>query len=199
MRQYRWFAAAVAVAAIGGLALAAGETVPVRESEVRYPVQDEVKIGYNTVRLKLTGTALRKSRGLSLYTIGSYVEEHANVRTAEQLIAADNVKMMHVVLERPIDGPIMFEGIRNGIRLNHAADAFPAELGQLERTMKGLTMPKGQHVRLIYLPKVGVRCEAVGKAEATINSLPFAKAIWEIYLGPHSRGEQINFGLTSRL
>jgi hypothetical protein len=189
------FTAAVA----GGLAMAGGETVPVRESDVRYPVQDEMTIGYKPVKLVLTGTALRKGHGISLYAIGSYVEEGARAHTAEQLVAADAVKVMHVVMEVPLDGRTMFEGIRTGIRLNYSADAFPAELGQLERAMRGLDMPRGQHVVLTYLPKVGLRCQALGKAEDTIKSMAFAKAVWEIYLGRRNLGDPIKAGLTSRL
>jgi hypothetical protein len=187
------------VAVIGGLASAAGETVPVRESDVRYPVQDQVTVGYKPVKLVLTGTALRKGHGISLYAIGSYVEESAHVHTADQLIAADVVKVMQVVTEVPLDGRTMFEGIRHGIRLNYSTDAFPAELGQLERAMRGLDMPRGQHIVLTYLPKVGLRCQALGKAEDTIKSMAFAKAVWEIYLGRQNLGDPIKAGLTSRL
>jgi hypothetical protein len=197
MRQYTWPLAAVILS--GGLALAGGETVGVRDSDVRYPVRDEITLGYKPVRLVLTGTAVRKSHGLSVYAIASYVEEGTKAKTAEQLVAADAVKVMHVVLERPLDGPTMFGGIRTGIRLNHSADVFAGELGQLERLLRAHDMPKGQHILLTYLPKVGLRCEAVGKADATINSPAFAKAVWEIYLGRNNLGDPVKAGLTSRL
>jgi hypothetical protein len=197
MRSYIWTAATIIVS--GGLALAAGETVSVRDSEVRYPVRDEITLGNKPVKLMLTGTALRKSHGLSVYAIASYVQEGTKAKTAEQLVAADAVKVMHVIMERNVDGPTMFSGIRTGIRQNHAADAFARELGQLERLLRAHDMAKGQHILLTFIPKVGVRCEAVGKADGTINSLPFAKAVWEIFLGRNNLGDPIKTGLTSRL
>lgn len=197
MRQYTWPLAAVILS--GGLALAGGETVSVRDSEVRYLVRDEITLGYKPVRLVLTGAAVRKSHGLSVYAIASYMEEGARAKTAEQLVAADAVKVMHVVLERNVDGPTMFAGIRTGIRQNHAADAFPGELGQLERLLRPHDLAKGQHILLTFIPKVGVRCEAIGKADATINSPAFAKAVWEIFLGRNNLGEPVKTGLTSRL
>jgi hypothetical protein len=187
------------IVATGGLALAAGETVAVRESAVRYPVHDEISLNNKPVKLVLTGTALRKSQGLSVYAIASYIQEGAKAKTAEQLVAAEAVKVMHVVLERNVDGPTMFAGIRTGIRQNHSADAFAGELGQLERLLRPLDLAKGQHVLLTFIPKVGVRCEAIGKADGTINGPAFAKAIWEIYLGRYNLGEPIKSGLTSRL
>jgi hypothetical protein len=183
----------------GGVALAAGETVPVRESAVRFPVRDEITVGYKPIHLVLTGTALRKGHGLGLYAIGSYVEEGARARTAEQLVNVDAIKQMHVVLEVPLDGRTMFDGIRTGIRLNHPADAFPTELGQLERALRGHDMPRGQHVLLTFLPKTGLRCQALGKTEATINNPAFGKAIWENFLGRNSVSEAVKTGLVSRL
>jgi hypothetical protein len=197
MRQYIW-AAATAILT-GGLALAAGETVSVHDSQVRYPVRDEITLGYKPVQLVLTGAAVRKSHGLSVYAVASYVQVGTKAKSAEQLVAADAVKVMHVVLERNLDGPTMFAGIRTGIRLNHASDAFAAELGQLERLLRAHDLAKGQHILLTYIPKVGVRCEAVGKADATINSPAFAKAVWEIFLGRNNLGDPVKAGLTSRL
>src|SRR5436309_3268256 len=104
MRQYRWPLTVAAVVVVGGLALAGGETVSVRESDTRFPVRDEVTIEHRPVRLVLTGAALRKGRGLNLYTIASYIEDGKRVGSAEQLIAADVVKQLHLVSEVPLDG-----------------------------------------------------------------------------------------------
>jgi hypothetical protein len=186
------------VAVTAGLAVADGETVGVSGSDVRYPTHEQVTVDYRPVRLVLTGTAVRKAHGLPVYAVGSYVQEGVPARTAEQIVAADVVKVMHLVLERRLDGPTMFEGMRTGIRLNHAADAFPEELGQLERSLRPRDLARGQHVRLTWLPRVGLRCEAVGTADVTIRSPAFARAVWEIYLGRNNLGESVKTGLTSR-
>src|SRR5205807_1105909 len=148
-----------------GLAVADGETVGVSGSDARFPTRTEVTVGYRPVRLVLTGTAVRKSHGLDVYAVASYVQEGTRAKTAEQLVAADGVKVLHLVLERHLDGPAMFDGIRTGVRLNHSADAFAAELGQFERTLRPQDLAKGQHVLLTALPRVGLRCQAAGKAD----------------------------------
>src|SRR3954451_20549621 len=121
MRRYKWLGAVAVAALTAGVARADGETVGVGGSEVRYPTRTEVTVDYRPVRLVLTGTAVRKAHGLPVYAVASYVQEGVPAKTAEQIVAADVVKEMHLVLERPLDGPTMFEGMRTGIRLNHAA------------------------------------------------------------------------------
>jgi hypothetical protein len=105
---------------------------------------------------------------------------------------------MHLVLERHLDGQTMFDGIRTGIRLNHSLDAFVAEMGQLERVLRANDWPRGQALILTSLPHVGLRCEAPGKADVTINNPAFARAVWEIYLGRANLGDAVKAGLTSR-
>jgi hypothetical protein len=190
--------AAAAVLGLVAVAWADGETVPAPDSAVRFPVRTEVTVGYRPVRLVLTGTAMRKAHGLNVYAVASYIQEGTPARTAEQIVAADVVKEMHVVLERRLDGPTMFAGLRSGLRLNHPASAFPAELGQLERSLRSHDLPQGQRVTLTSLPKVGLRCQAAGKADVTIENPAFAKAVWQIYLGPNNLGEAVKTGLTSR-
>src|SRR5437868_8047592 len=126
------------------LATADGETVVVPGSDVRYPVRTEITVGYKPVKLVLTGTAERKGHGLNVYAIASYIQDGAAAKTAEQIVAADAVKVMHLVLERNLDGQTMFEGIRTGVRLNHSLDAFAGEMGQLERTLRANDWPRGQ-------------------------------------------------------
>jgi hypothetical protein len=190
---------AVAAAVVStGLATADGETAGVPGSDVRFPARKEITVDHRPVRLVLTGTAMRKSLGLNVYAVAGYIQEGTAAKTAEQIVAADAVKMMHLVLERNLDGPTMFDGMRNGLRLNYPASAFPGELGQLERMFRAHDLPRGQHVMLTNLPRVGVRCEAVGKTDVTIKNPAFAKAVWEIYLGRYNLGDAVKSRLTSR-
>ena len=196
MRHHAIAVAAVVVAA--GFATADGETVAVPGSDVRFPVRKDITVAHRPVRLVLTGTAMRKAQGLNVYAVASYIHEGTAAKTAEQIVASDAVKVMHLVLERNLDGPTMFEGMRNGLRLNHPASAFAGELGQLERTLRTHDFAKGQHVTLTFLPRVGLRCEAAGRTDVTIASPAFAKAVWEIYLGRNNLGDAVKSGLTSR-
>ena len=194
----KWVTAVVAAVLAGGLAVA-GEMVGVVGSSTRYPTPIELSVTGKPVRMVLTGAALRRRAIISVYTVASYLQDGVRVGGAEQLIDADAVKALHLVMERDVSGADMADAIRTGIRLNHPADAFAAELGKFEAVLKGLSLTKGQHVLLTAIPKVGVRCQAFGKADVVIESPAFARAVWEIYFGRNNLGEPIKAGLTSRL
>src|SRR5947199_7750685 len=96
--------AMAAMALTAALATAEGEKVAVPGGDVRYPVRTEVTVGYKPVKLVLTGTAERKGHGLNIYAIASYIQDGVAAKTAEQIVAADVVKVMQLVLERNLDG-----------------------------------------------------------------------------------------------
>jgi hypothetical protein len=195
MRRFRW--AAVVAIALGGVAVA--EDIPVQGSDTRFPSKMEVTVSYQPVKLALTGAALRQSRGINVYSVASYLQEGAKVKSAEQLVAVEAVKVLHLVLERNLDGATLFEGVRDGVRRNHSIDSFHAELGQLERLLRGIDMTKGQTIVLTYVPQKGLRCQAAGKVDVTVNNPAFARAIWDSYLGPRNAGEALKAALISRL
>jgi hypothetical protein len=200
MRPNRWKRTLIALAVIltGGLATAS-EMVGVPGSSNRYATPIEVQVSGKAVRLVLTGTALRKRAIFSVYTVASYLQDGVKVQNAEQLVAAEGVKVLHLIMERDVEGKDMADAIRTGLKLNHPADAFAAELGKFETLLKSQNLTKGQHILLTAIPKVGFRCQVPGKADVVIESTGFARAIWEIYLGRNNLGEPIKAGLTSRL
>src|SRR2546421_223137 len=86
---------------------------------------------------------------------------------------------------RPGDGGrrAMADAIQAGVRLNHPADAFAAELKKVAEVLGALDLRKGDQVTLTALPRVGLRCQVVGKTDVLIENPAFAKAVWDIYLG----------------
>ena len=62
-----------------------------------------------------------------------------------------------------------------------------------------MDLRKGDQVFLVAVPKVGVRCQVVGKTDVLIENPAFCRAIWDIYLGRQNLGEPIKSGLISRL
>src|SRR3954463_2868302 len=124
-------------------AATAGETVGVDGSSARFPAAIEVQAGGQPVRLSLTGAALRKKAFIRLYTIASYLQDGVAAKTADQLAAADGVKVLVLVLERDVAGSDIADGIRAGVRLNHSADAFAAELAQVGQVLRTMRLDKG--------------------------------------------------------
>jgi len=199
MRQFgRSVLALAAVASACGLALAA-ETVEVSGSKTHYLTAMDVPVAGRPTRLVLTGAALRTKALFSVYTVASYVQQGTAARDAGQLVNADVVKVLHLVMERDVDGKDMAEAIHSGIRLNHPAGAFAAELGQVDKLLQARTLKKGQNVLLTALPKGGLRCQVPGAPELVVDSPAFARAVWEIYLGRNNLGESIKAALVSRL
>jgi hypothetical protein len=183
---------------VGSLA-AASELVNVAGSSARFATTVEVQVDGKPVPMTLTGATLRKRAIVNVYAIASYLQVGVTAKSAEQLAAADGVKLLVLILERDINGRDMAEAIQAGVRLNHPANAFPTELGKVVKTLGNMDLRKGDHVMLTAIPRVGLRCQVIGKADVVIENPAFARAIWDIYLGRQNLGEPIKAGLISRL
>jgi hypothetical protein len=182
-----------------GAAAASAELVGVDGSGTQYATPIPAKVAGKDVTLRLTGTALRKKFLFHVYTIGSYVQDGVAVASAEELVAADCPKRLHLVMEREVSGKDLAEAFRAAIRANYPAPAYEAELNRLAELMQPLTAVKGDHIWLTHVPGVGLHCLVVGKTEINIPGVPFTRAVWEIYLGKNNLGDEIKKGLTSRL
>lgn len=164
-----------------------------------FPAVIDSQIGGKRMRLVLTGTAMRTWWGLSVYAIGSYVQEGAEIRDAEALVRAPVVKRLHLAFERAVEGPKMAQSFREAIGMNHPAPAFATELTRLERYFSAHPARRGDHIWLTYLPAAGLDCQLAGWPGLRIEGESFAQAAWEVYLGEKNLGTAIRTGLTSRL
>src|SRR5262249_2356760 len=85
---------ALSILVLCSTALRGVELVPVPGSANRYPTAiDGVHAG-KPIKLLLTGASLRKKVVFSVYTIGSYVQDGATVRSADEIVAADCLKQL---------------------------------------------------------------------------------------------------------
>jgi hypothetical protein len=187
-----------AVAVLFGAA-ALGESIGVDGTSTAYETRIESTVGGKTVKMDLTGTGLRKRLLFKVYAIGSYVEAGAGVRSAEDLIAADCPKQLHLVMERDVTGKEMAEAVEKAIRKGRGDSAFAAELKSLAETMRAMELRKGDHILLTNVPRKGVACELPGKKQLLIENSDFSRAVWEIYLGKKCIDDDLKNGLVSRL
>lgn len=178
---------------------AIAQEVGVEGSSTKYPVSIDVTVADKPVTLSLTGASQRKKAWFKVYTIGSYVDPAAGAKTAAQLAQADCAKKMHLVMERNVDGKTMGEAFIEGIELNYPDSKFADEKRQLLTFMKGKDLRTGDQVWLTHVPGQGFLCELPGNQQVMIKSVPFAVAIWEIYLGDRNIGDAIKSALTSRI
>jgi hypothetical protein len=193
----RLLTASLTVAVAFGAATA-GETVGVDGSSARFPAAIEVQAAGQPVRLSLTGAALRKKAFIKLYAIASYLQDGVAAKTADQLAAADGVKVLVLVMELDVAGEDIADGIRAGVRLNHPADAFAPELARIGQILRAMRLVKGDRVTLITAPGAGLRCQVAGKAEAVVGDQAFARAVWDIYLGRKNLSDGVKSALVSR-
>lgn len=177
---------------------ATADIVTVPGSSARYETAMEVQAAGKPVRLTLTGAAMRRKAFFNVYAVASYLQDGVAAKSAEQLAAADGVKLLYLVMERDVGGRDMAEAITAGVRGNYPGESFSAELKKVGQVLGSIELKKGDHVKLTALPRVGLRCEVVGKIDVTIENPGFAKAIWDIYLGKQNLGETVKSGLVSR-
>src|SRR5205085_128049 len=79
---------------------AAADMVGVPGSSTQFPAAKDATIDGKPVSLVLTGCALRQKYFFNVYSVASYVQDGAKVRTPEELAAADCPKRLELVMER---------------------------------------------------------------------------------------------------
>ena len=182
------------------IALAGGLTCPfamqLRGDESKVV---EKKIGEQTVRLQLTGSAVRTKSIFKVYTIDSYVEAGVKVRTAEELMDADAPKLLHLVMLRNVSGPEMSDAFVSLLRANHPEPAFEDEVKSVATLLRNRNVHKGDEIWFSHIPKVGIQCHLGEDMTHLVRNVAFSKAVWGNYFGKHNVGEHVKKGLLSRL
>jgi hypothetical protein len=194
----RYLSCTLAVALVLATVSFGQNVVEVAGGSTKYPVGLEATLGDKKIPMKLTGVAMRKKAIFNVYTIGSYIQSDSTVKTAEELASADVVKQLHLVMERNVTGQEMANAFHDAIRANYPTE-FKDELEKLLDLMRTQNADKGDNVWITSIPGFGVHVNLVGKKSEMIQNAKFAKAIWEIYLGPKNIGEPVKKGLISRL
>lgn len=185
-----------------GLALPARgqETVGTPGSDIRFATKTTHVIDGKEVKLQLTGTGLREKFFVNVYAVGSYIPPGAPVKDAQGLAKADVPKLLQLVFERDVDGEEMVDGLTTGITYNYSKKEFANELASLGAYMRAKPLKRGDQVWITHVPGYGLSVTISGRDKpVNIPSLKFARAVWDIYVGPKNLGQHIKSGLTSRL
>ena len=196
---YRRMLTVLVVAALAATGSVLAGSVKTPGSGTPFEVELPASAGGRSVKLVLTGCAVRQKLFVNVYSIGSYVALGSGIKTAEQLAAADCLKRLHLVMERTVDGKDMAEAFRAAIRMNYPEPAFQDEVNKLMQFMRNDSARKGDHITLTHIPGIGLYCVWAGKADFLIKNAAFSKAVWDIYFGKNNLGDKIKQGLTSRL
>ncbi|HVL12364.1 MAG TPA: chalcone isomerase family protein [Gemmata sp.] len=176
-------AAAVLIAGVVAASAAATDPVRVKGSSASFPATLNLPNGDKTVRLDLTGAGLRTKIGLGVYAVASYLQEGTAARTADDVVKADAVRLLHLVMERTVAPDDFIGAFKSAVGKSYPADAFAAEFKQLAAAVGDRSAAKGDHVFLVSVPEAGVRIKLADKVDVTIKNPAFARALWEVYLG----------------
>lgn len=182
-----------------GLPLAwAGDQVTVDDTDVTFPVRRTETFAGKQVELRCTGAGLREKAWFNVYAIASYVAADQKPKGATDLAALDAPKMLLLVMERDVSGADMVSALGDAIRANHPS-GLNDELKRLSGYFSGKEAQEGKRITFLHLPGKGVSCQLEGQAVLTVESLPFARAIWDIYLGKAPVTDDLKEALTKRL
>jgi hypothetical protein len=196
--MFRRAVVTLVVSAIATASASAADPVTIKGSLASYPQSATVAVGGNkTVKLNLTGVGLRK-RVVTVYAIASYVQEGVAVRTADDVVKADAIRLLHLVMERNVDSDDFIAAFRGAVAKNYPEDKFAAEFKQLVDAVGNKAASKGDNVYLISMPE-GVRVRLADKVDVTIKNPAFARALWEIYLGENPIDDTLKQGLVGML
>jgi len=186
----------VAVAVSHGVAV---EPISVRGTSVTYPQAVTVPVKDRTLQLNLTGVGVRTRIGLNVYAVGSYVQDGATVRTAEDMTNVNAVRVLHLVMERGVDANDFIGAFKAAVGKSYPADKFKTEFGQLADAVGNKAVAKGDHIFMISEPDVGVRFRIADKVDLTVKNPAFAQALWEVYFGQKPLDETLKKGLVGLL
>lgn len=172
----------------------------VKGSKKTFPSAIKQKHEKKQIPLRCTGVALREKVWFNVYVIASYVQEDATPKDAAALAKADVWKVLHLQLERNVDGDDMSEAFVEAIRSNYPKESqFKAEIARMNAFFADKECKENQSIRFVWQPKVGVSVLLPGCKPLLFKSTGFAQAIWEIYLGKKNVGKDIKAGLIKRL
>ncbi len=150
---------------------------------------DTITVGPQT--LVLNGLGLRTKLFVKVYVGGLYVERKSADPAA--IIRADATK--RVVMEflyGQVSRDQMVEAFTDGFRDN-APSVLQSQRDQFLNALE--TMKKGEHLVVTYVPGTGTTLSLRGKDKLTIAGLPFAQALFAVWLGPKPPTADLKAGM----
>ncbi len=177
LRPNRWVSSLLVVSLLAGLPAFARQ---VQVGDVRLP--EEVTVADQ--HLRLNGAGEQKLLFLELYTLGLYLEEPTH--SVDQVLASEQVKRLHLVVERSLPRALVIKAFRDGLTRNVPEEKraeveryMPQVLGAL-RDVK-----RGDELLLTYTPGKGATMQGTNQPTVEVPSKDFANALFSIWLGPN--------------
>jgi Chalcone isomerase-like len=153
---------------------------------------DTVTVGSQT--LVLNGMGLRTKLFIKVYVGGLYLEKKSGEATA--IIQSDTAKrvVLHFIYGE-VTRDQMVESFTDGFKAN-APGAPRAQVDQFLGALE--TMKKGEQLTVTYVPGTGTTLAIRGQDKLTIPGLPFAQAVFSVWLGPKPPTSDLKNGMLAR-
>jgi hypothetical protein len=153
---------------------------------------DTITVGSQT--LVLNGMGVRTKMFMKIYVGGLYVEKKTGDGSA--VIQADATK--RVVLQF-IYGEVTREQMVESFSEGFKGNAPGAMASQVDQFLKALeTMKKGEQLVATYVPGTGTTLALRGKDKLTVPGLPFAQALFSVWLGPKPPTADLKSGMLGK-
>jgi hypothetical protein len=150
---------------------------------------DTVTVGNQT--LVLNGMGLRSKLFIKVYVGGLYLEKKSG--DAGGILQADATK--RVVLQF-IYGEVSRDQLVEAFAEGFAANAPKAPKAQVDAFIAAVEgMKKGEQLAVTYVPGTGTTLTVRGKDKLTLPGLPFAQAVFSIWLGPKPPTSDLKKGM----
>jgi hypothetical protein len=153
---------------------------------------DTVTVGNQA--LLLNGLGLRTKMFFKVYVGGLYLEKKSS--DAAAIVSSDTAK--RVVLQfvyGEVTRDQMVESFTDGFKAN-APNTPKAQVDQFLDALE--TMKKGDQLVVTYVPGTGTTLAIRGKDKLTIAGLPFAQAVFSVWLGPKPPTSDLKNGLLGK-
>lgn len=152
---------------------------------------DSVSVGGKT--LVLNGLGLRSKMMFKVYVAGLYVEQKSTDGNA--IASADAPKRITLHFVRSVSLDQIKEAIVDGFDANAKA-ALKAQIDQFGAALEPFN--ENDEMSVTYVPNTGTVLNVKGKDKLTIPGLPFAKALFGIWLGPNPPSTSLRDGMLGK-
>lgn len=140
--------------------------------------------------LTLNGLGLRSRMMFKVYVAGLYVEQKST--DGHAIANADAPKRIVLHFVRDVSNDQITEAIRDGFDAN-AKSTLKAEIDRFTGAFEAFKV--GDQMTITYLPGTGTVLNVKGADKLTIPGLPFAQALFRIWLGDNPPSAGLKKGL----
>jgi len=169
----------------------AAESITDKSTGKSFPAEVTFKFDDTDYNLKATGIATRKKFFVKVYSIAHYMQDpqKGTLNEVMQEVMNDKrAKQFTAVWLRPVDEKKIHDSYMEALRKNLGDEGFEKhseDVNQFLAFFGGGAQTNDTHI-VRWIPEGVIEVEINDEVKGQIKNEEFAKAVWEIWLGPRS-------------